>query len=243
MDPFLRDAPLESARFGLDIARLDLDGSEDPDEIIDLVAASGRDLVIARIPAEARLHPGQLNRRGCRVSLTEMDLTWEGAARPRADSGRVLEVARWERRHDELVGRIFEGYRNHMSRDGRSGRSVVADGYAEWAANHVGRDDSACLVLDDTNPVGLAAISIRPDDPRSVTIDLAGISPEARRRGEYGSLLDAVEDWALHRGIERISIATQCDNIAVQRAWARRGWLPSSAEWITHLRPSDSVDE
>lgn len=151
-------------------------------------------------------------------------------------------MASWSGHLDDLVRSAFHGYRNHMSRGPDADHELVVAGYAEWARTHIGRTNAACLVLSETGNLGIAAVTAAEGESDTVVVSLAGIVLESRRAGRYGRLLDGVEGWALRLGRTRIRISTQADNVAVQRAWARHGYLPERTEWIVHLRPVGAGD-
>lgn len=232
-------APLESRRFGRSIGRLDLRGDERAVEVASAVAEAPYDLVIATVPTVGAQHPGSLSTAPVTARIMEVRTTWGGTVDPcRATT--LTEVVRWDVTHERLVVRVFAGYRNHMSRRDDVDPASVGSGYAEWAGRHVGVEGAALLTLDRSGHgevEGFAAVST--SEPGTTIVDLAGVVPEARGRGVYSRLLDGVEEWAAARGSARIRIATQMDNLAPQRAWARRGWLPERSEWIVHLERAD----
>lgn len=229
-------SPLESHRFGMNIGRLLLPAGEIPSRPIEGIADF--DLVVAILPTDAVLHPDVLGSDRIEVDVMDTRMTWQGPVRDARAPSDLRQVESWGHPDDELVREVFAGYRNHMSRRTGTSSEEVAAGYAEWAHSHLGRADAACLTIGDHRPTGIAAVTLRTTE-REVVVDLAGIRPAVRGRGEYSRLLDAVEAWGAGRGAHSVVISTQADNIAVQRAWARRGWLPSRSDWVVHLRPRD----
>ncbi len=67
-----------------------------------------------------------------------------------------------------------------------------------------------------------------------VEILLAGLVPEARRRGWYGLLLAEVGRVASGAGSARVVISTQGANVSVQRAWVRAGFAPFASVTTAH---------
>lgn len=131
--------------------------------------------------------------------------------------------------------RVLAGYRDHMSRAPGVDPDLIAAGYAEWAGQHASGPGSV-LLLSTPTAHGFAAVAPSRGDADTLVIDLAGLVPAARGRGEHSSLRDGVEAHALRSGRTRISISTQADDLAAQRTWVRRGWLPERADWMVHLR-------
>ena len=222
---------VESRRFGLRIARLVMHPGEDPAAA--LTGLAEFDLVVAVIPTDGVLLPRELASVGVDVDVMEVRVTWEGPARSGHDG--LTAASEWSTEYEGLVQDAFEGYRNHMSRGLGVRGGAVAAGYAEWAQAHVGLDDAAFLVWDESEPVGFAAVAVHDDGTAGV--DLAGVARRARGRGVYAGILDGVEVWASRHGSSHVRIATQSDNIPPQRAWSRRGWLPLRTDWVVHLRP------
>jgi ribosomal protein S18 acetylase RimI-like enzyme len=89
------------------------------------------------------------------------------------------------------------------------------------------------LTDPDLVPCALAITERKVDD--STEILLAGVIPEARRRGIYSELLQGIMGEEARSGISLIRISTQSGNIGVMRAWAKLGFLPYMALNTLHV--------
>lgn len=240
---FARSAA-ESARFGLNIARLTL-GLNVPDMAAAslaakaLIAQSQADIVVVRyassatrVAADILLPDRDLLAAG---SLTYWEFRLGGDPPIEAPRGKTLTVHHAGGRRQgsvmrEVVTSIvtdsFTGYGNHYSANPLLGTHAALDGYVEWASQSLKRPAQDVLVLyDGKEPVGLATLQ-SDSSGRDVEILLAGLVSAAQGKGWYAHLLAAVRREASSRGARRVVISTQGHNVKVQRAWAREGFFP-----------------
>ncbi len=228
----------ESRRFGRSIGRLAVGPEDDPASVANALREAAHDLTFLAVDPQADL---ACLSRSIRLRFASADIEFGGVCRPREDPG-LIELASWSAEMDDFVKQVFHGYRNHVAANPDLDATLVPAGYAEWTAHHLGTSHhSAVLVLEETDgtPVGFAAVEGTED---TITIDLAGIAPERRGRGNYQRLLDGVEIWARGQGLSEVSITTQFHNLAPQRAWARRGWLPTGSRLLFHVTGQDLID-
>jgi GNAT superfamily N-acetyltransferase len=237
MDLHLSD--VDSARFGLRIGRFSL-GLEDT-SVSPLSAAflaSDLDLLVVRYPAAAVGHFAKLLHPELDVIHADTLLYFAGDTRPFGTDAPDLPVADGALVDTQLttaVRTIFADYRNHYAANPAVDASLVVEGYVEWAEGHQAGSATAVVALEDPAGRSLAAVAAVTYAESEVEIDLAGVAPRFRRRGVYQQLLDAVVVTAAEGGIGRVVISTQAHNLGPQRAWARRGWLPSAAYQTVHL--------
>lgn len=254
-------SPAESARFGLDIARLTI-GTNTPDFPASAVAAQtaladcAEDIVMVRYPSSALGVAASLLSRG-RIALAAGSLTyWESRLHLDAASFQSTDASQLAVRPADGVSRSgsrvsmrqvvtsivtdsFVGYGNHYSANPLLDRQAALDGYIEWALGSLGRPAEDVQVLwDNDTPVGLATLE-NDASGRDVEILLAGLVPSAQGKGWYGHLLAAVQREAVRRGADRVVISTQGHNVHVQRAWSRAGFLPFSSIETLHSVRSD----
>ncbi len=231
-------SPSESARFGRRVARVALHDETEVAMLCSQVAVDEHDLVIVRYPARWVRAFDQLSSVVGRAAIyadTLLYFRWD-------DDGRELAPTRPSVTRDSIdaaivpatVSGIFSDYVNHYVANPRLDRSLVAIGYAEWAAS-VAADESNVLIANhvDGDIAGLAVIDSRGDDWDVV---LAGVSPEHRGGGVYGDLMLSVMQHARTANRPAVLISTQSHNVQVMRTWERLGWRITSATITVHLQ-------
>ena len=151
---------------------------------------------------------------------------------------------------ESLAREIFAGYVTHYHANPLFPSSRILDGYGEWAASHVGgeRTGSAAWLIEMRGEI--AGFSCyRLDTARAEAFGiLNGVLPSMRGQGIYRAmLLRMLQDFAA-RGMRRFSIATQVQNVSVQRIWAAEGLSLRRADNTVHInalfgRARDSSDD
>jgi ribosomal protein S18 acetylase RimI-like enzyme len=236
---------LDSARFGVPIGRVVMPADEQlPADLPRRFLASQLDVLVVRYPAAevgafaamvqpgvAVIHADTLLYYGWRVRggpPTELPAGYTVASGPLEPS--LLA---------DTTAAIFDGYRNHYAANPLVAAEQVVAGYVDWAGRHLGTSDAAVLAIAHQGDlVAVAAVSFHGDE---LEIDLAGVVPAHRRRGIYDALLSLVEEEARRRSLAEVVISTQAHNLAPQRAWARRGWLPQGAFQTVHLVRAEQI--
>ena len=236
----LRPSPTESARFGLEVARLTIPRGADPagGALAAAIELSGADLVITRfhtarpglppaVPGFVALEPSVLN-------------YWKGdvaeivaaAARPGIRTSDVSSAD--AHLVHELTGAIFAGYRNHYADNPRLDAGLAAAGYAEWAVSTVlDPANRSVLLWRDDAAAGLA--TVRFLNAATWEIELAGVTPGFRRQGLYPHLMEGVRERAARAGTQSIVISTQAENTDVQRVWTRTGYHHEDTITTVHM--------
>lgn len=259
----LDESPLESARFGLDVARLTVgQGELDRKGLLEAVEASGAQVVVVRYDSR-RQDVAALVASGRRAVIQTGALTyWEIALADRlrtspvegmrVDTAATLFGAAGADPADvvrTVVRSSFADYGNHYTADPLLDRSAALAGYEDWAVRTLADDPGRVLVMAQAGrPAGAATVEMSANGA-DVEVLLAGLVPSAQGRGLYPHLLGACADVGASRGATRLVISTQVHNTRVQRSWARQGLRPFAAVETLHLvdrgllRQSLSVDD
>ena len=133
----------------------------------------------------------------------------------------------------DVVGRAFAGYVNHYAANPLLDPELALEGYVDWVRRTVEKSPgSAAVLLFDQEVVGMATWDEQPDSVLEIL--LAGLVPEAQGRRWYGFMLAEIGRTAVERDLRRVIISTQASTIAVQRAWARAGFVPMAAVTTVH---------
>lgn len=261
----VRPSELDAARFGLAIARVTVgtawrDGAESVEQLGERlwsrVAADESDVVIVRSPSELAGLPAlglTLPQRtiipaGCIVYWSvktgvmsapdhpfRVFVLQDGSSRQVTDehaSGRMADADELL----ELLAASFEGYTSHYSANPLLDSSRIAEGYREWAESTVRSPLGQVYgMMHGDRLVAVAVTKTLDDNPAMREIELAGIDANARGKGLYRVLLQAVDADASRSGIAELVSSTQTHNIRGQRAWAAAGFAPIQSIDTLHV--------
>ncbi|MGP7960243.1 GNAT family N-acetyltransferase [Sanguibacter sp. A247] len=200
------------------------------------------EIIVVRFDASRRDIGAALARTG-RVVLPAGTLTyWErpsslGELEVPEHSLRVVEAsepgAPSEDELDLVVGDSFAAYGNHYSANPLLDAAAALAGYQEWARRSLETPDhEVAFLFDSDDLIGAATVHITPEHAE---ILLAGLIRAAQGRGAYRALLSWCVATAARHDVSKLIISTQADNVRVQRAWARAGFVPFAAVETAHL--------
>lgn len=246
----LRPSGAESARFGLEVARLTVGEGWTAADVRQALAGTAADLVVVRYDSSRADVPAALADPAWQVLPAGPIVYWRLAVgsgrpppsvpglvvRPTEDVAETAGAAADGDLVERVVTASFAGYVSHYSVNPLLDPEAALAGYVEWARTTVGDDRGEALVLlQERAPVGLATLASAATPVPHLEILLAGLVPEVQRRGWYAHLLAGVEAAAADRGLDEVVISTQVHNTGVQRAWARHGFEPFAAFETAHL--------
>ena len=227
------DSRIESDRFGLTVARLNISIEEDASDqqVIEICQNSYSQLLILRYPTTRVKLAQKLSEIKERVVYQADTLVYFARDIGSLDE-KVARSQDWLFREarssdsaelSQLSKVIFEEYPNHYRANDSLSSDAIRDGYAQWA--QVGLEDLKKLTVFvenvDAKVIGFALISFDGD---TAEIELNGIHPQAQGRGAYGSLLSWLSTHLATRGVKKLCISTQIQNERVIRAWIRAGF-------------------
>lgn len=239
---FLAVSSVDSARFGLKIARGTVPPLAPADAVLEAVRRSRPDVAIFRCQAGDPAQVHALRNAGfCPIhadTLVHYRGQLEGAPDPGALSG-VVAVARAGASDSAdlaaIAARAFAGYRSHYHANPLFGAQQILQGYVEWAATGATAEDvQAWRVVQAGETRGFA--TCRTDTAlASVEVLLNAVDPQWQGKGVYTALLAAIMRRYRELGMRTINISTQVWNYRVQRVWTRLGLELERAEDTYHL--------
>lgn len=202
-------------------------------------------IVIVRFPSREMAVPRQLVTRGWTVHPAGALMYWQAPRKvaPTQDDS-VIEISPSERAAksediQEVISDAFASYTNHYAANPLIDPGVATVGYLEWAlASAADPEHRVFLQYAEGRPIGVAIVSV---DDGVWDIELAGIVAGEQRRGHYSRLLSSLLAAADQHAAQRVIISTQSHNVAVQRAWAKLGFLPIDSIDTLHLVRDDEV--
>jgi ribosomal protein S18 acetylase RimI-like enzyme len=230
---------LETARFGIKAARLS-DPSAPLDAVNAMAAERGVRMITTRVEADELTRVHVLEADGYRLMDTlvyyvrRLDDLPDAAALP-ADV--EIRPAAPEEAPDvaEVARAAFRGYFGHYHADPRLDNTAADEAYVEWAETSVleqTRDRLAIVALQKIHIVGF--LTLRRTSAEEAEITLNAVHPAAQRGGLYSALIARSLHEGRAMGAERMSVSTQLTNAAVQRVWARKGFVFDRALYTFH---------
>jgi hypothetical protein len=234
-------ADLETARFGLNVARGTLravDGVALAKELIrDRV-----DVAILRIPARPDSGIAALHAVGFSPIHADTLVTYScdlGRYTPQALFNPSLDIRPATHADDReitaLVRTVFAEYPNHYCANPLLPRDDIVAGYCEWALSHIDAADRTCWVACVEGRV--AGLACSAFDTRTGLCQgvLHGVLPEFARNRIYTDLIRFTQHFFRDRGLAQLEISTQVGNLRVQRVWVREGLTFESAVDTLHI--------
>lgn len=237
----LQHSPLESARFGLRVFRADVD-TIDAAALMDTLQRERVDVAILRLPADAIASLNALREHNLAPIVADTIVRYDidlSATHADLDDAVVLREATPADAAllESLAREIFAGYITHYHANPLFPAAKILDGYAEWAASHVRgerADNAAWLIETGGEIAGFSCYRLDPANGLAVGV-LNGILPSKRGRGIYRRMLQRMLREFGTRGMRRFAIATQVQNVAVQRNWASQGLSLRRADNTVHI--------
>ncbi len=240
----LTHSKTESDRFGFRVMRATVAEIPAPGALRDMILVEDADLVILRAPAGRRRDLGRLSsigfpnivadtlvyytvdlRRHNPAALRNSDLEFV-----RVDASMLPELSR-------LIDASFRGYSNHYDANPLLKRSDFLVGYKEWAENfgaHRGDERSAWVARRRGEAIAFFTCSWDRNN-QCAEVALNGVLPSVAGGGIYGDLIRFAQRHYLEAGCSRMRISTQVDSFAVQKVWAREGFVMDEALVTIHI--------
>lgn len=243
--PCVVPSDLESSASGLSVGRLTAwpTGAMDGRAVRRAILESAHDLVVVRSACDDVLLGAQLqcDELVCWQADTLMYFEISTATQSGAGPG-SLEICDVGDRSDvdDMVRQAFADYRNHWAANPALARMSVTDAYADWATSSLTDRDRVVLRYSTQDGQAAGVCLVDDADERFEEILLAGVVPGQRRQGAYQSMLRQVIARAGSLGKDSVVISTQASNIAVMRAWARVGMLPTISLNTLHVMKRES---
>ena len=139
----------------------------------------------------------------------------------------------------EAVGAIaadaFAGFFGHFHADRRLSKADANAVYVDWAKTSVtSAEPDLPVLVAVANERLIGFVSTRRPSANVGEIMLNAVCPAWQGKGVYGGLLDRSMLMLKTAGLSEVITSTQLNNIAVQRAWARRGLRVTESYYTLH---------
>ena len=231
----LAAAPLETARFGIEVARGSGYGAE-LGRLRETARARGADLVIVRCDAADVAGTHALEASGARLMDTHVTYTCPPADDPSTRPDPRIRPARPDDHGavTVLAREAFDDYVGHFHTDSRLAAQAT-DVYVDWAQRMLADASGAhvmWLAEDEQGPLGFATLRLEGDE---AVAGLDAVAVRARGTGLHGALLRERMAEAVRGGATRMVYRTHLTNVGARRSVLRHGFLPTTQEHTFHL--------
>lgn len=246
----LEYSPLESSRFELRVAR---GAFEEIDErlLAHEILNERLDVAIIRVPTDRSSAVQRLIRSGLHaihadtLVYYETDLRRNEPAALRNADLQFSDATDEDRPAlEELIDQTFAGYKSHYHANPRFSDDAIIAGYRQWAQGYVGAGDGRQTWVARRNGKIVAFACCRSEaDGETCEGVLYGVHPDHSGGGLYGDLIRYTQADFRLRGFGRMKVSTQIQNFAVQKVWAREGFVLVRAYNTFHVNALLSCGE
>ena len=237
----LTAAPLESRRFGLRIFRASL-STLDAAELLESLSANDVDVAIVRLPTTASHGIHALADYGLHGIHADTLVTYECDLLKHGPAALRNPPASLEPAHAaestaiaEMVRIVFADYPSHYAANPLLSREGALEGYREWALAHLDAKNCVTWIMRIDGKVAAFACNAFDEATRTCQGVLYGVHPDFAGRGIYTDLIRHTQQHFKTLGCMRMRVQTQIGNLAVQRAWARDGFVFANAQETFHV--------
>ncbi len=230
---------LDQERFKVITAKTDQITAENIDEILDFCARNNAELLIARCPAQDIHAVHAMEKKGFLLMETLLhftkDLTDYTAMEYHTDVTIRLITPEDIPEVVKIARRAFSAYYGHYHADPRLDSVKATEVYSSWAGRcctEPGVADYVFVAELDGEIVGFRAF--RFNSPQQGEFFLAGVSPEARRRGVFKAFSISGFEWCKSMGVTELITSTHLLNIAIQNACTQLDYKISGSFYTFH---------
>lgn len=231
-------SPLDTARFGVRVARASSIRQEDIPSLLDFCACENVQLLIARCETKDLSVAQALEHHGFFLTDTlvyfRRDLT-----RPPLPELRPVTIRPATEADASAVGEIarqaFRGYDSHYHADPRLDRAACDALYVDWAERSCREADVAdTVLLAEVSGQAAGFLTLKTISETDADGRLYAVVPAMQGRGIGQALLIAGLHWCRERGLQGMVISTQITNLASQISWVRVGFVPQQSHYTFH---------
>lgn len=235
-------SPMDSARFGFEVAKVD-DFTSGIDSLLDTFRANSVKLVISRIPSADISLLNELEDRGFRIKDTQLTYRYSLAnrtAHPVVES-KDFRVRKFEPRDTDALVRVaqesFSGY-GHYAADPKLDPVKCAEIYEDWARNTC-RDpkvaDQIVVAEKDGALIGYLSFKIKSAGIEKYAAGgMGAVSDKHRSLGVFSAIVRTGLNWGEEIGLAWEEHNVIAANLPVNHAFIRCGFRPSHSVVTLH---------
>lgn len=235
-------SPLDRARFGFEVAKVD-DFSSGIDPLLEQFRANSVKLVISRVPSDDIGLLNELEDRGFRIKDTQLTYRYTLGKGSALAFGESIDfrVRKFEPRDTDALVRVaqesFSGY-GHYAADPRLDPVKCAEIYEDWARNTC-RDQKVAdhIVVAEAAGVLIGYLSFKiksAGDEKYAAGGMGAVSNEHRSLGVFSAIVRAGLKWGEEIGLAWEEHNVIAANLPVNHAFIRCGFRPSHSMVTLH---------
>jgi acyl dehydratase len=240
----LAPSPLDSDRFGLRIFRGAAAGPVSARELFAELSGNAVDIAIVRTPSGSSQGVHGLARFGIHPIQADTLVYYQVALQdysPKAlrNHDVVFSHAAPEdlAELNALVAHTFARYKSHYHANPLLDPAKILAGYAEWASSYLSSTDGTRAAWVARRNGAIVAFACCSGDAEGENCEgiLYGVHPDNAGGGLYGDLIRFTQQQYKARGFTCMKVSTQVWNLAVQKVWAREGFVLTKVYDTFHI--------
>jgi ribosomal protein S18 acetylase RimI-like enzyme len=230
----LRHSKIESDRFGISIARLNvsINCSASDTEIVKVCKESSANLLILRVPSSRIQLACELAEISNKIAFQADTLVYFSKnlksiveRRNKSENLKLVTASSDdEARVIDLARVVFRDYPNHYQSNRALDSKLILEGYIEWASNGLNDQEKLTVIIEDRNSNAIAFALVAFGE-EGAEIELNGVHPDFQNQGVYSALLESLMAQLANQKVANLSISTQIQNTRVIRAWIKAGFI------------------
>ena len=230
----LRHSKIESDRFGISIARLNvsINCSASDTEIVKVCKESSANLLILRVPSSRIQLACELAEISNKIAFQADTLVYFSKnlksiveRRNKSENLKLVTASSDdEARVIDLARVVFRDYPNHYQSNRALDSKLILEGYIEWASNGLNDQEKLTVIIEDQNSNAIAFALVAFGE-EGAEIELNGVHPDFQNQGVYSALLESLMAQLANQKVTNLSISTQIQNTRVIRAWIKAGFI------------------
>jgi len=237
----LEISTLDTERFSMSVAKVNDFFEEDIKEIVDFCNQNQIRLLIARISTNNISFAQILENHDYKLMDTLVYYKFDYLKREKpqiANSAQIENISGnsvLAKEISKIARDSFRGYFGHYHADKNLDKSKCDEIYVDWAYRSCidSKVADAVIVVNQENEIaGFVTLKIRQDNLGELI--LSGVKPAYQKRGCYKNLIFSGMEWLHDKGLKKIVLSTQINNIAVQKVWARLGFEMDHSFYTFH---------
>jgi acyl dehydratase len=134
---------------------------------------------------------------------------------------------------ERMVRVVFKDYTNHYSSNKFINTKDALNGYVQWVIKFLdSKDKEVFIVYRNEEAIAFATCECLEDKAEGV---LFGVIPDASGGGVYSDIIRFTQSYYKEKGMKIMSVSTQIQNLAVQKVWAREGFVLQDSVSTIHI--------
>jgi len=230
---------IDKQRFGMVTAKLNVEHSDNVEDIERWCRQKMVSMLIIRCPAEHLEKMQQLERSGAEIMDTlvyyrKQEVTPVEVSLPAGYKTRLAvpdDASELER-----VAKIaFSGFAGHYHADPRLSNDDCDMVYGSWAANSCMSKqvaDEVLVIVHNNAIAGFLTLKCSASDTAEIALN--AVDPNHQGVGIYNALVGLARNWVVERKLRSLIVSTQITNVAPQKVWCRHGFEPYRSFYTLH---------